>query len=130
MAGYDGPVSYPGQAIDESEYEGLDEELLEAVKEWNGEFDEAALESVMMPAIEVARQHDLPLYCGEFGAFPAAPLELRQRWYRDMMAIFDRHGIAWAHWNYKDDFPLVSGDLRPISELTDILLPREQPAKP
>ena len=42
-----------------------------------------------------------------------------------MREIFDRNGIAWAHWNYKDDFPLVDGDREPIAELVDTLLPPE-----
>ena len=73
--------------------------------------------------IEVARQHDLQLYCGEFGAFPTTDVEMRQRLYTDMREIFDRNGIAWAHWNYKDDFPLVTEDLEPITELVEALLP-------
>jgi len=123
LASYMGPVVYPGQAIDEAEYEAMDETLLAAVEEHNGMFDRAALEAIMVPAIEVARAANLPLYCGEFGAFPAAPLEVRQAWYRDMISIFDEHDIAWAHWNYKDDFPLVTQDLEPITELLGILIP-------
>jgi len=49
---------------------------------------------------------------------------MRQHWYSDMKTIFDQHGIAWAHWNYKNDFPLVDEQtLEPISELVDVLLP-------
>jgi endoglucanase len=125
LAGYTGPIAYPGQAIDEAEYEGMDATLLAAVEEHNGKFDRAALEAIMLPAIEVARAANLPLYCGEFGAFPAAPLAVRQAWYRDMIAIFDEHDIAWAHWNYKDDFPLVTEDGEPITELMKILVPGE-----
>jgi hypothetical protein len=54
---------------------------------------------------------------------PTTPIEIRQRLYRDMIGIFDRHGIAWSHWNYKDDFPLVGADLKPIRELVEILVP-------
>jgi endoglucanase len=123
IADYEGPVAYPGQSVDEAHYEGLDEELVAAMKEHNGVFDQATLEEAMHPAIEVAREHDLPLYCGEFGAFPTTPVEMRQALYADMREIFDRNGIAWAHWNYKDDFPLVTEDREPIAELVDTLLP-------
>lgn len=123
LASYEGPIVYPGQAIDEAEYETMDETLLEAVEEHNGKFDRATLELIMLPAIEVAKEANLPLYCGEFGAFPPAPLEVRQAWYRDMISIFDEHDIAWAHWNYNDDFPLVTQDREPITDLTSILIP-------
>jgi endoglucanase len=130
LAAYEGPVSYPGQAIDESQYQGMDEKLIEAVKQHNGVFDQAVLEAAMKPAIDVAKQHKLRLYCGEWGAFPTTPIEVRQRLYRDMVGIFDRNDIAWAHWNYKDDFPLVTQDLKPIRELVDILVPAEPTAAP
>ena len=127
LAGYEGPIAYPGQAIDEAEYEGMDEELLAAVEEHNGDFDRAKLLEIMLPAIEVAKAANLPLYCGEFGAFPAAPLEIRQAWYRDMISIFDEYGIAWAHWNYNADFPLVDEDREPVTELMGILVPERGP---
>lgn len=123
LASYEGPIVYPGQAIDEAEYEDMDETLLKAVEEHNGNFDRATLEAIMLPAIEVAKAANLPLYCGEFGAFPPAPLGVREAWYRDMISIFEEHGIAWAHWNYNDDFPLVNQDREPITELMSILIP-------
>ena len=106
-----------------SRYEDLDEGLVASLEAHNGSFDQSALEEIMRPAIEVARQHGLPLYCGEFGAFPTTPVEMRQRLYADLREIFDRNDIAWAHWNYKDDFPLVTKELEPISELVDVLVP-------
>ena len=71
---YDGPISYPGQAIDTTLYAGMDEELLELVKWHNGYFDREALEKDIMTAVNVAKKFNLPLYCGEFGAFPTTDL--------------------------------------------------------
>jgi len=35
----------------------------------------------------------------------------------------DEHHIAWAHWNYKNDFPIVDAEtLEPITQLTNILI--------
>jgi endoglucanase len=127
IAAYEGPVAYPGRSVDESRYEDLDDNLVASLEEHNGSFDRAILEEIMWPAIEVARRHGLPLYCGEFGAFPTTALAMRQRLYADMREIFDRNGIAWAHWNYKDDFPLVTEDLEPITELVEVLVPPGEP---
>jgi hypothetical protein len=50
---------------------------------------------------------------------------LRQKLYQDYRDLFEENNIAWAHWNYKNDFPLVDAEtLEPISELVDILVPK------
>ena len=42
-------------------------------------------------------------YCGEFGVYEASPNEDTIRWYRDVLEIFEKHGVSWANWNYKSD---------------------------
>ncbi len=124
FSAYDGPVEYPGQSIDTTLYAAMDPELLEVVKWHNGYFDLEGMERDMMQAVSVAQQFGLPIYCGEWGAFPSTDIAIRQRWYRDMISIFEKHNVAWAHWNYKNDFPLVSEKtLEPIDELLNIMLP-------
>ncbi len=78
-------------------------------------------------AIDFAKEKNLQLYCGEFGAYPSTPMLLRQKLYQDYMEVFDENNIAWAHWNYKNDFPLVDAQtLEPIFELVDILVPKKK----
>jgi endoglucanase len=115
--------TYPGQMVDTSLYQTLSEDDLKLVKHYNHFTGRDTLDKDIYQAVEVAAQYGLHLYCGEFGCFPTTEMSMRQEWYRDMMAIFDRHNIAWAHWNYKNDFPVVyAKTLEPITELTSILV--------
>ncbi len=65
-------------------------------------------EALFAPAVAAAEAHDAPLYCGEYGVIDRAPAADAVRWHRDIGAVFDRHGIGRALWNYKNkDFGLV-----------------------
>lgn len=122
VADYDGPVNYPGWVADTSYYDKLSEESVEAMRRYaNGYFDRDVLEKEMMPAIEVAKKLGLPLYCGEYGVYPTIPEEISLRWYRDMVAIFNAHHIAYCHWAYKGDFPVVDENNTPNYKLVEVL---------
>jgi endoglucanase len=115
--------TYPGQMVDTTLYQTLSEEDLKLVKHYNHFTNRDTLNKDIYQAVEVAAKYGLYLYCGEFGCFPTTDITMRQTWYKDMMAIFDRHNIAWAHWNYKNDFPVVDAEtLEPIEALTSILV--------
>jgi endoglucanase len=73
----------------------------------NGYFDKKRLEEIMFPAIEAAKKSNLPLYCGEFGVYPTIPDEISYKWYKDVCEIFNENNIAYCHWCYKGDFPVV-----------------------
>ena len=64
----------------------------------------------MMIAYEIAQKTNNPLHCGEFGVFYATPMDIRQRWYQDMISVFDELGIAWSNWDYKGGFGLLERD--------------------
>ncbi len=116
-------INYPGMLVDTTVYENLGAEELQLVKERNSHWNQERIENDILQAVQVAEKYGLPLYCGEFGCFPTTPLETRQAWYRDMIAVFDKHDIAWAHWNYKNDFPVVDAEtLEPIEGLVSILV--------
>ena len=119
---YDGPVNYPGWIIDTTMYAAMPNDLVDYLKGGaNGYYDQAALEKLMMPAIEVAQKLKLPLYCGEYGVYPTIPQETALRWYRDVTAIFNRHQMAYAHWGYKGDFPVVGEKSKPNRPLVEVL---------
>ncbi|MEJ2594608.1 MAG: cellulase family glycosylhydrolase [bacterium] len=124
MRGYTGPVNYPGWSVDTTTYATIDQETLDFIRSQNEFYSKEVMEKKIRIAADVAKQHGLPLYCGEFGCYPTAPVEIRQAVYRDLITVLDKYNIAWAHWNYKNDFPLVDQKtLQPIKELTSILLP-------
>lgn len=72
------------------------------------EFGVGYFEELFAPAIEAAEQNDAPLYCGEYGVIDRAPLPDTLNWLRDIHAVFERHSISRALWNYKEkDFGLI-----------------------
>ena len=66
------------------------------------EIGEGFFEDIFAPAIAKAEQDDVALYCGEYGVIDLASNEDKLRWLQDIHAVFRRHGIGHALWNYKD----------------------------
>lgn len=118
-------IHYPGQMADTTLYSDLSSEELQLISDRNGFSNKESLENDIYQAVEIAREYGLKLYCGEFGAFPTTDLASRIAWYKDMIAIFNKYDIAWAHWNYKNDFPVVNENLQPIYKIVDILIPKK-----
>jgi endoglucanase len=121
---YNGPVQYPGQLVDPNEAAKLDPEVARIVKGNNGVYDRERLESLFAKPLALAKQLDLPLYCGEWGAMPTTPRAVRMQWYRDMRANLDKHGIAWANWDYKGGFGFVRRGGQRDEEFIKVLLGR------
>ncbi|MFP4547138.1 MAG: glycoside hydrolase family 5 protein [Fidelibacterota bacterium] len=125
-ADYDGSVQYPGEVVPVENLSDYDQETVAAMKNFFGRYNKESFVNEFKPAIEKAKELGLPLYCGEFGCFPTTSMKMRQQWYHDIIEVFNENGIAWAHWNWKNDFPLVDQEtLEPISKITNILLPQE-----
>ena len=121
MAEYSGPVQYPGRAIKPEDMKGLSSKAL-AMLEWaNGDFTKETLEKIMAPAIKMAKEKNLPLYCGEYGVYPRVDNKVRFNWYKDVCEIFNRNNIAYCHWCYKGDFPVVDEKSNPDTPLVSIL---------
>ena len=58
-------------------------------------------------AAEWARRQGVPVWVGEFGAYPAvAPPADRLLWLRDVRDAFERSGIGWAVWSYDESLGL------------------------
>jgi endoglucanase len=119
---YTGKVNYPGQIIDTLHYKELSEKTVKAMREHaNGYFTKDTLERIMSPAIEVAKSKKIPLYCGEFGVYPTISEEIALRWYKDVCDIFNSNNIAYSHWCYKGDFPIVDENRVPNRRLISVL---------
>ncbi len=57
--------------------------------------------------IEWGAQHQVPLYCGEFGVFPPyAKPEHRANWFRDFGEVLAANKIGWAVWGWDEGFGL------------------------
>jgi endoglucanase len=62
-----------------------------------GDFDKAA---------SWAKQHDRPLFLGEFGAYDKAPMESRVRYLASVARAAEQRGWSWAYWQFDSDFIL------------------------
>ncbi len=121
---YKGPVNYPGQLVNPEEVAKLDPEIARIVSGNNGVYNRERLEGLLAKPLELAKKLDLPLYCGEWGALPTTPREMRMQWYRDMRANLDKYGIAWANWDYKGGFGILGRGGQPDQEFIKVLLGR------
>jgi endoglucanase len=121
---YKGPVNYPGMLVDPNEVAKLDPEVARIVKGNNGVYSRERLENLLEKPLALAKKLDLPLYCGEWGALPTTPREARMQWYRDVRANLEKHNIAWANWDYKGGFGIVTRGGQPDHEFIKVLLSR------
>lgn len=116
-------VTYPGKLISDESYSKLDEDLAEYVIDRNHTYNRSVMDTEIKQAVDIANKYGVKLYCGEFGAYPTTNLAMRVEYYKDLISIFDKYDIAWSHWNYKNDFPVVDKDLHPIKEIIKVLIP-------
>lgn len=108
---FEGEISYPGQIV-----------VNGTTPEEQRVYTIDTLEKMMQKPLKLADSLDLPLYCGEFGIINKVPDSLRVKWYRDVVAIFDKHNVAYANWNYKaGSFGIVDANIQPNEPLVEIL---------
>jgi aryl-phospho-beta-D-glucosidase BglC (GH1 family) len=70
---------------------------------WNKE----KLAARFRQGIEWGAKHQVPLYCGEFGVFPARSRpEHRANWFRDFGEVLAANRIGWAVWGWDEGFGL------------------------
>jgi endoglucanase len=120
---YEGPVHYPGAILTEQDFAALPDAQRATVAGQVGlHYDREVLRRMMEKPLRKARELGLPLYCGEYGVFDAAPAPDRRRWLEDMLAIFEAEGISSALWNYKSDqFGIVGRDGEPIEAMISVI---------
>lgn len=108
---FKGEVNYPGRIVKNG-----------TTPEEQRIFNSDTLRKMMMKPLQVAARLKLPLYCGEFGVIDKAPMQPKMAWYRDMVELFERYGVAYANWNYKSgSFGIVDDKMKLDNELIGIL---------
>ena len=124
MKDYSGPVHYPGPILSQAETDALPEDQRKVVEDFLGRsFNRQVLVEMMEQPLRKAKELGMPLYCGEYGVFSAAPAADRERWLQDMLSIFEEYGVSSANWNYKSDqFGFVGLDGQPIEAVRDVLV--------
>ena len=77
--------------------------------EWYGKerWNKEKLAARFRQGIEWGAKNHVPLYCGEFGVFPArSKPEDRSRWFRDFGEVLAENRIGWAVWGWDEGFGL------------------------
>ncbi|HOO79684.1 MAG TPA: cellulase family glycosylhydrolase [Lachnospiraceae bacterium] len=64
--------------------------------------DKEFLFQLVRDAVELAKERDVALYCGEYGVIDQVESESMTRWYRDLHEIFEQFHIGRASWSYKE----------------------------
>ena len=80
-------------------------------------------ERLFAQALEICRQRNVRVYCGEYGVIDRCDRQSTLKWYEDICTVFDRHEIGRAAWSYKEmDFGLVDAHYDGIREkLIDLM---------
>ena len=99
------PVHYPGQLIADADMDSLSNNI---ARQGKMVYNVNVLENELMSIIDVGKKYNLPINCGEYGIISNAPDADKNRWFRDLYTIFERHRISRTNWDYKSsDFGMV-----------------------
>jgi endoglucanase len=73
-----------------------------------------------------AKEHNRPIFLGEFGAYDKGPMESRARWTSAVARAAEARGWSWAYWQFDSDFILydIPGD-KWIEPIKDALVPKK-----
>lgn len=75
--------------------------------QWLGtEKELAALSSDFDKAVTWAKEHNRPIFLGEFGAYDKGPTDSRVRWTAAVARAAEQRGWSWAYWQFDSDFIL------------------------
>ncbi len=75
--------------------------------DWPGtDADRQAIAADFNRASTWAKEHDRPLFLGEFGAYDKATMESRSRYLDAVVRTAEQQGWAWAYWQFDSDFIL------------------------
>lgn len=76
-----------------------------------------------------AKEHNIPVHVGEFGAINKADLASRIRWTNYLARWFDKQKYSWAYWEYSAGFGIYDRDNQTlIQSLADALVKTPMPA--
>lgn len=96
---YQKSVTYPFRTAEHAEYFEMMNDYW--IPENFEVVDKEAMKVFLKAAYEFVEEHDVPLYCGEFGVIGIADDDSAVRWLNDIIDIFLELGIGHAVWSYR-----------------------------
>lgn len=92
--------------------------------EWKGTDEEkAAVERDFAKAQAWAKEHNRPVFLGEFGVYDKAQMESRVRYLKFVTRTAEKSGWSWAYWQFDSDFILYDiGKEEWVGPVRDALL--------
>jgi endoglucanase len=95
---------------------------------WNGtEQDLAAIARDFDKAQDWAKQHNRPVYLGEFGAYDKADMASRARYTSAVARAAEARGWAWAYWQFDGDFIVYNiKENHWVEPIRDALIPKDK----
>lgn len=79
-------------------------------------------------AIDLAKEKNIPIHIGEFGAYSKADIESRVKWTRYLTRWFEQQGFSWAYWEWNSGFGIYNPKTGEYNqELVDALVNDEMP---
>jgi endoglucanase len=74
-------------------------------RKWSGsDGEQKAVRTQLEKAAAWAKEHDRPVFLGEFGAYQAADMDSRARWTRFVAREAEKLGFSWAYWEFCSGF--------------------------
>ena len=100
--------------------------------EWLGTEEQlGVIKSDFDKAARWAKEHNRPLFLGEFGAYDKAPMESRVRYLTSVVRAAEQRDWSWAYWQFDSDFILYDiGRDAWIEPIRRALIPAAGPAPP
>jgi endoglucanase len=78
---------------------------------WTGTKEEKNLiDSILNVAADWSKEHNRPVFLGEFGAYDKADMESRARYTAYVARTAESLGFSWAYWQFDSDFILYDID--------------------
>ncbi len=92
---------------------------------WQGsEAEKQVIDQAFDKVSNWGREHQRPMFLGEFGAFSKGDMDSRARWTQAVARSAEAHGMAWAYWEFCSGFGVYDPVLKQWREpLLQALLP-------
>jgi aryl-phospho-beta-D-glucosidase BglC (GH1 family) len=96
------PQPYPGEPVGLREAMGaVDVQSLAQAGHLFRHWDKAGLAKMIEPVLAFQKEHQVPIFCGEFGVYLKAPRPDQLRWMEDFTAILKENQMGFTYWSWR-----------------------------